>query len=201
MYPTIPRSASLPRKPRPLLRAVVLVVGAIALSSLAASGCSEQEAACTPGSRCEDGAAITCYNGGQGPSYEKTTRCGRRQCVVLGSGQAVRAFEESPLCPAEKNPYAACDGTDLVECAEGWIVGRAKCAECKDAGEAPNFRERCVRGFRASCESAADCREEYMCVQSPGTGGSCYFPCVGGTACDTGITTAEGVCACRTFTY
>lgn len=104
----------------------------IASSAAAAHACMIDS--CTyPDVRCEDGYAMTCYEG----AWERMS-CAGGTCKIFttetqGVGpyrpysRAVCTEDDAPdtRCPAPGQSF--CDGNDIVECDNGYIVSRISC--------------------------------------------------------------------------
>lgn len=94
---------------------------------------------------------------------------------VDGHGQLT---EKNAACDAGDGDR--CDGTDQVECLEGWSKGRAPCQSCtaKDTGNPSYVQVTCERGLASLCDTSDDCLADYLCyttLDSPH--GKCALPC------------------------
>jgi hypothetical protein len=127
---------------------------------------------------------------GSGPSWENDSYCGFGRCITPGDGNAAFcALEPAPVA-ACAGGSAACDGTALVYCEDGYAVEREVCRACSAAPECVGvqglFDPRCCQGGPLSdCTSDASCASILQCNLSLATP-KCELPCTcpEGAACD-----------------
>jgi len=123
-----------------------------------------------------------------------------RQCVDTGHG-AFCGLEPSSLCG---NDEYVCDGTTLLECRPGWILGRAACESC-----VPGTSYVCAKGLGASCNADTDCLAGYRCfpatqLRQPGEPGECGLESGSSPSCPADASTAldaTGLSVCFFFDF
>jgi hypothetical protein len=126
------------------------------------------------------------YVHGSAPTWDKEADCGMGLCIRPANGtDAFCALEAAPL-DACAGVDAACEGSALVYCNDGYPVEHEVCLACSAGPECLGVEgmldPRCCQGGPlADCTSDAACAPSLRC-----NGGRCELPCAcaEGAACD-----------------
>lgn len=158
------------------LGSVAFAVTSVLATVLCRCSSSSAVGDCTPSDdHCEGNTAYFCDIGSDHKYHLGAFDCGDRKCVRAATTVlcATTAAPE-PLCPPSNPNTEACDGSDMIQCEQGFAVARFSCASCTacQSNCSPSQPSVCARGLGARCANDADCLPGYVCL-----GSNCAVSC------------------------